>query len=171
MKKIIISLKKVKIGAVLIALAIMFSFGGCDNGTSPITEVPPHPDKIGVINGVEIRASFAITPEQKQDLLERLAGIGGLGHDLIANHVNIDLLRIIEITGFGSNNLAAGEAGTLSGTVTEVGVLWAALGAGLNGFTVAHNAVEKEILLADLEERRAAVDFCIASRANEGIVL
>ena len=172
MKKIIVSLKKVKIGVVLITLAIMFIFGGCDNGTSPITEVLPHPDKIGMIGDVEIRASFAITPEQKADLMARLAGVDGLGHDLIANHANINFLKIIEITEFGTGNLVADKAtGTLSGTVSGTDALWPVLGGGLNGFTVAHNATEEEMLLADLEERNAAAGFRIASRASEGIAV
>jgi len=114
---------KAKIRVGFIVLAIMVGFGGCDNGTSPIPQ--SHPDNIGYINvngrNIDIRASFAITPEQEADLLERLTE--ALNSVPVTENVNFQHLRIIEITGLGSGSGEAIAGGIIRGVAIDGGTL------------------------------------------------
>ena len=168
MKKLLIFSTKAKINLGFIVLAIMFGFGGCDNGTSPIMEVPPHPDKIGVINGVEIRASFAITPEQEQDLMTRLTA--ALNHEFVTGHTNRERLEMIEITGFGAINALIGANGTVRGEISIDGNLWNAIAGAMSNLTVERSMTE-EVLLVGLEKRKAFALANAASRTEQCIVL
>jgi len=164
MKNLLSPSTKAKIGAGLVAMMALFGVNSCNNSTSPSTtpEVPPHPDKIGVINGVEIRASFAITPEQEANLLERLT----TALNQVQDHLNFSQLNIIEVTGLEPlGNLVPAAAGTLRGILPNSGslasIIWSALEADWGN--VAHNATEEEIFLADLEKIKTAGDATVAA--------
>jgi hypothetical protein len=145
---------KAKLSAAALAVTTLFTGLGmtsCNNGTSPIPEVPQsHPDNIGYINGVDIRvpASAGLIAEQKADLLIRLTTAMNL--DPIANHANIDLLKIVEITGFNEaisrENL---NGGILRGIVHPTGGLsgWL-MGALEEGWAMAYNSKTNTIHIA-----------------------
>ena len=176
MKNLLSPSTKAKIGVGLIALMTMFGFNSCTNPTGSNgngnSEELPHPDKIGVINGIEIRASFTITPEQETDLLTRLQI--ALQSNAVLQSQHLPYLTMIELTGPGSGNPVALPGGVISGVVSldpETGLMTWIMSALSGGFPVAHNATEEKMLLADLEERKAAADLRIASRMEQRIVL
>ena len=164
---------KTGVGAFLFAIATTFGMNSCDTSTSPTTtpEVSPHPDKIGMIGDVEIRASFAITPEQEADLLYRLGE--AFINPFVAEHDNFHLLRIINITGFGSTDRNILPGGIMEGIapIEDSLVPWVFNGLEDSGWTTAHNMTEEEMLLANFGERKADTNLRIASRSREGIVL
>ena len=162
---------KTGIGVFLFAIAATFGLNSCDTSTSPINgDEQPHPDFIGMIGDVEIRASFAITPEQEADLLERLTA--ALNHDIVTENTNRGYLEIIEITGFGLDGLVF-EDGVMTGNVTIDGALAGQLRDALNAMVVLNNSntTEEEILLAEKAETESWLAARAASRAEQRIIL
>ena len=112
MKELLTFSKKAKTIAGFIVLAIIFSFGGCDSGTSPIPQ--SHPENIGYVSGVDIRvsASAGLTPEEKTSVFNMLEYAISyvlteeeatlFGFPAMNQHPNFGYLKIIRITGFSS---------------------------------------------------------------------
>ena len=147
---------KAKLSAAALAVTTLFTGLGitsCDNSTSPTNiPEPSHPDNIDYIpvNGrnidIRVPASAGLTPEQKADLLTRLET--ALSHEVIAGHTNIDLLKIIEVTGFGDSteNFAGG---IIRGKVPNGGQIIGWLNVALmEGFPVAYNSKTNTIHIA-----------------------
>lgn len=126
------------------ALAVVLA--GCDNPTNNTPQ--SHPDNIGYINvggrNIDIRATFAMTADQKTDLLERLEY--ALSQEWIQGRLS--QLRIIEVTGFAPDHaLTPVAGGILRGVVPSSGDLDGAIwfGIGDDGFPVVYNSATNTI--------------------------
>ena len=126
MKELLTFSTRPKISVAVIVLAVMFCFGSCDSGSNPIPQ--SHPDNIGYINGVDIRASFTITEGQKVYLLERLEV--ALNEDWLQEHERFSQLRIIDVTGLDGDTYFIPVAG---GTITGRAPAGGSLGANIWG--------------------------------------
>ena len=179
MKELLTFSTKAKIAVGLIAVIAIFGFKSCDNSTSP-TNGPEVPDDnhIGFAgqgaNRIEFRVENVAHREAAETAFTAFLGDDN-GATSLANlvewaNVNLVALNRVVVTGLVDGSVS-GEFvnGTISGTLNEANPTFMTLI--MNVWTMAHNATEGEILLADLEGRKAAADFRIASRASEGIVL